>query len=94
MSIPAGHAHPFDSTPHLPAAGVGGETSEETAEKILKPEIYNPEAPVPAQIKKWRKETEPGKICLHPGVADDADHQRLDVYGRAEPNTQEHKSLD
>lgn len=85
MSIPAGHAHPFDSTPHLPAAGVGGETSEETAEKILKPEIYNPEAPVPAQIKKWRKETEPGKICLHPGVADDADHQRLDVYGRAEP---------
>ena len=85
MAIPAGHAHPFDSTPHLPAAGVGGEASEETAEKILKPDIYNPEGAVPEHMKKWRKDTMPGKICLHPGVADDADHQRLDVYGRAEP---------
>lgn len=64
---------------------MGGEASEETAEKILKPDIYQPEGPVPAHIKRWRKETEPGKICLHPGVADDADHERLDVYGRAEP---------
>jgi len=83
--IPAGHAHPFDSTPHLPAAGLGGGKDVETAETTLKPEIYNPPEICPDHIKKWRKETTPGKICLHPGVADDADHERLEVYGRAEP---------
>ena len=83
--IPAGHAHPFDSTPHMSAAGLGGGKDGESAETTLKPELYNPPEPCPAHIKKWRKETEPGKICLHPGVADDADHERLSVYGRAEP---------
>ena len=86
MSIQkAGHAHPFDSTPHLRAAGVGGEPDGESTEVTLKPELYNPEPTCPAHIKKWRKEMEPGKVCLHPGVADDADHERLEVYGRAEP---------
>jgi len=83
--IPAGHAHPFDSTPHLPAAGLGGGADAETAERTLKPELYNPPEACPDHIKKWRKETTPGKICLHPGVADDADHERVEIYGRAEP---------
>lgn len=86
-SIPAGHAKPFDSTPHLPAAGLAGGVSEDTTERTLKPEIFNPATtePTPEHMLKWRKDTEPGKVCLHPGVADDADHQRIEVYGRAEP---------
>lgn len=86
MSIaPSGHAHPFDSTPHLPAAGLGGGGDGESTEVSLKPDKYNPEPPCPEHIKKWRKDMTPGKVCLHPGVADDADHERLHVYGRAEP---------
>jgi len=61
--------------------------SEDTTERTLKPEIFNPATtePTPEHMLKWRKDTEPGKVCLHPGVADDADHQRIEVYGRAEP---------
>ena len=80
-SIPAGTAKPFDSTPYLPPAGLGGGPADETAERTLQPDIYNPEGPIPVELRKWRKNTTPGEICLHPGVADDADHQRLDVYG-------------
>jgi hypothetical protein len=92
MAIPSGHAHPFDSTPHLPPAGIGEGIAGHQRGKgpsegvmTMQPELYNPELPCPPHIKKWRKETEPGKTCLHPGVADDADHERIDVYGRAEP---------
>ena len=74
-----------DSTPALRAAGAGGGTDGESAERTLKPELFNPEPPCPPHIKKWRKDTEPGKICLHPGIADDADHERLETYGRTEP---------
>jgi len=71
----------------LPAAGLEPGSAEDNAERTLKPDIYNPATtvPTPDHIIKWRKATEPGKVCLHPGVADDADHLRLDVYGRAEP---------
>ena len=75
MVVPAGTAKPRDGTPYLPPAGMAAMGSAETAEQTLKPEIYSPEAPCPDHIKKWRKETEPGKICLHPGVADEADHE-------------------
>ena len=85
MINPPGHAHPFDSTPHLPAAGLGGGGDGESTEVTLKPDIYAPEPACPEHIRKWRKDMAPGKICLHPGVADDADHQRLDTYGRSEP---------
>jgi len=86
MPPPSGTAKPFDSTPHLPPAGLGG-IGGESAERTLKPELYNPDAsaPCPPEIKKWRKETGPGKIILHPGLADDADHLRLDVYGKPDP---------
>ena len=85
MVVPAGTAKPRDGTPYLPPAGMAAMGSAETAEQTLKPEIYSPEAPCPDHIKKWRKETEPGKICLHPGVADDADHEAISVYGKADP---------
>jgi len=85
MINPPGHAHPFDSTPHLPAAGLDGGGDGESTEVTIKPGIYNPEPPCPSDIKKWRKDMTPGKVIMHPGVADDADHLRLDVYGRAEP---------
>ena len=85
MPPPAGTAKPYDGTPFLPAAGLGATRDEalNTAERILKPEIYAPEAPVPEELKKWRKQMEPGQVCLHPGVADDADHERLEIYGKA-----------
>ena len=87
MPPPAGTAKPYDGTPFLPAAGLGATRDEalNTAERILKPDIYAPEAPVPEELKKWRKQMEPGQVCLHPGVADDADHERLEVYGKADP---------
>ena len=83
--IPAGTAKPTDMTPHLPPAGLGGGPADETAERTLQPDIYNPEGPCPPHMQKWRKNTIPGTICLHPGVADDADHERLSVYGKADP---------
>ena len=85
MLGPPSVAPPSDRTPHLPAAGLTNEAHGETAEKTLKPEFFGKAPPTPTHIKKWRKETEPGKICLHPGVAEDADYARLDVYGRSEP---------
>ena len=85
MMGPASCAPPTDSTPHLAAAGLSGEGHTETAEKTLKPEFFDKAPPTPPHIKKWRKETAPGKICLHPGVAEDSDFARLPVYGRAEP---------
>ena len=72
MINPPGHVHPFDSTPHLPAAGLGGGGDGESTEVTLKPDIYAPEPACPEHIRKWRKDMAPGKICLHPGVADDA----------------------
>lgn len=84
MPPPAGTAKPFDHTPHLPPAGLAGEGSD-SAERCLKQDIYNPEPPCPEQIVKWRKNVTPGDICLHPGLADDADHLRVNVYGKAEP---------
>jgi hypothetical protein len=84
MPPPAGTAKLFDRTPYLSSsglAGVGGETTERT----LKQDIYNPQPDCPGELVKWRKNISPGDICLHPGVADDADHTRLEVYGRAEP---------
>jgi len=84
MPPPAGTAKPFDHTPYLPPAGLSGENGE-TAERTLQQDIYNPEPPCPPEIVKWRKNVTPGDICLHPGFADDDDHKRLEVYGRADP---------
>jgi len=78
-------AKPRDNAPNLRAAGLAHVAGEDTSERTLKPDIYNPEPVCPDHIKKWRKEMTPGQLCLHPGVADDADHQRLEVYGRSEP---------
>jgi len=88
MSIhAAGHAHPFDSTPHLRAAGLGGGSDGESCEVTLKPELYNDRVkdPCPVPMQKWRKDMTPGRVILHPGVADDTDFQRLEIYGKAEP---------
>jgi len=87
MVIPPGTSKAIDRTAYLPAAGLGPGSAEDTAERTLKPEMYNPMTtdPCPDHIKKWRKETEPGKVILHPGVADDADHERLSVYGKPDP---------
>jgi len=92
---PPGLAQPYDSTPHLPPAGLGGEgghsllqTSgdrEDTAEKTLKPDVYERAPPTPDYMKKWRKDYTPGKVLLHPGFSTDVDHERLEVYGRPEP---------
>lgn len=85
MLGPPSVAKPTDSTPHLPAAGQHGEPNAVTAEQTLKPEFFDQAPPTPPHIKKWRKETAPGKICLHPGVAEDSDYARLDTYGKSEP---------
>ena len=87
MPIPAGTSKPKDTTPYLPPAGLGGGPEDETCERALKPDIFNPDAsaPCPEDIRKWRKNTTPGAVCLHPGLADDADHQRIEVYGKADP---------
>jgi len=85
MRNPTSCALPTDRTPHLPPAGLAGEDNGETAEKTIKPEFFGKAPPTPPMMRRWRKETEPGKICLHPGVADDRDHERVSTYGRAEP---------
>jgi len=92
---PAGLAMPYDTTPHLPPAGLGGEQGssllqthgerEDSAEKTLKPDTYNKPPPTPDYMKKWRKDMCPGKVVLHPGYSSDTDHERLAVYGRPEP---------
>jgi len=87
MSIMTGVAtvaRPFDGTPHLPAAGLADPSSDESAERTLKNEGL-PAPPTPDHMKKWRKDYTPGKTQLHPGIADDTVHHRLEVYGRAEP---------
>ena len=85
MLGPPSVAPPSDRTPHLPAAGLTNEAHGETAEKTLKPEFFGKAPPTPTHIKKWRKETEPGKICLHPGVAEDADYDEINaVYEELE----------
>ena len=82
MSAPS-----WDSTPHMAAAGyiprVDGEAA--TAENTLKPEFFSQAPPTPEYMRKWRKDTSPGKTCLHPGVADDAACHNIEVYGRVEP---------
>ena len=88
MSIKAaGHAHPIDRAPHLRPAGIGGVPDGESCEVTLKPEVYNLEMQktCPESMKKWRKDMTPGMVILHPGVADDTDHLRLETYGRSEP---------
>ena len=88
MSIKAsGHSHPTDSMPHLKAAGIGGGGDGESCEVTLKPEIYNKKMkePCPEHILKWRTDFTPGRVILHPGVAEDTDFKRLEVYGRSEP---------
>jgi len=84
MPPPAGTAKLFDRTAYLSSAGLAG-VGGETTERTLKQDIYNPQPDCPGELVKWRKNISPGDICLHPGVADDADHTRLEVYGRAEP---------
>ena len=78
---------PTDSTPHLPPAGLGGTGDGESCEVTLKPELYNQKVtePCPEHMAKWRKDHTPGKVILHPGVAEDSDFKRLNVYGKAEP---------
>ena len=88
MSIKAsGHSHPTDNMPHLKAAGIGGGGDGESCEVTLKPEIYNKKVkePCPEHILKWRTDFTPGRVILHPGVAEDTDFKRLEVYGRSEP---------
>ena len=84
---PPGLAGPTDRMPHMPPAGLGYSAAhaEETAEKTLQPDIYEKPPPTPDYMKKWRKDYDPGKSCLHPGLAEDTDHERLPVYGRPEP---------
>jgi len=61
----------------------------------LKPNYYNPAPPTPDYMKRWRKDTTPGKVILHPGVHDDKNHEQLDVYGRPEPvGVKVHEVLD
>ena len=85
-SAPGGNvARPIDRMPHLPGAGITGGAPDETAERTLKPELYAKPPPTPQEIAKWRKQIEPGKTVLHPGVASDLDHTRLSTYGRVEP---------
>merc|ERR1719446_1562218 len=71
--------------PHLPPAGLACVDNGETAEKTVKPEFFDKAPPTPSHMKKWRKEPTPGKIILHPGVAEDHDHERIGTYGRVEP---------
>jgi len=78
-------AQPTDRMPHLRPAGLAGEDNGESAEKTIKPEFFDKAPPTPATMQKWRKDTQPGKTILHPGVADDRDHERIHTYGRAEP---------
>jgi len=78
-------AMPTDRMPHLQPAGLACVDNGETAEKTIKPEFFDKAPPTPPHMTKWRKEEEPGKVILHPGVADDHDHERIRVYGRAEP---------
>jgi len=86
---PPGLARSYDTTPHLPPAGLGCDptmtVAPDTTEVTLKPEIYDPAPACPEHIKKWRKDYQPGKSILHPGVMEDTDYQRLEVYGRPEP---------
>jgi len=80
-----GLSNPNDRMPHLPPAGLGGEHTEESAEKTIQPDLHFQAPPTPAHMAKWRKDYMPGKTVLHPGVADDRDHERIYTYGRAEP---------
>ena len=66
-------------------AGLACVDNGETAEKTIKPEFFDKAPPTPPHMARWRKETTPGVVCLHPGVADDHDHDRVGIYGRAEP---------
>ena len=91
MSAPS-----WDSTPHMQAAGyipaVEGEAA--TAENTLKPEFFSQAPPTPEYMRKWRKDTSPGKTCLHPGVADDTSHHNVAVYGRVELEHSETRAED
>ncbi|KAL3914570.1 MAG: hypothetical protein SGPRY_007576 [Prymnesium sp.] len=78
-------APPTDRMPHLPAAGITGEDSADTTEMTMKPQLYDQPPPTPPSIARWRKDMQPGKVCLHPGIAEDRDHERISTYGRAEP---------
>ena len=64
---------------HRPAGDIAS-VRNDSAEAALKP-AFVPEG----DMHKWRKDATPGKICLHPGVADDKVHERVHVYGRVEP---------
>ena len=74
-----------DPNPQLPAAGQIASAVEGTAEEALKPELGQKPPPTPEYMQKWRKDVAPGRVCLHPGVADDKAHERVHIYGRAEP---------
>ena len=82
---PPSVAKPIDRMPQLRGAGLQGDSNGETAEKIIKPEFFAKAPPTPPHVKKWRKEVLPGAPCLHPGIAGDKDHERIAVYGKAEP---------
>ena len=77
----------IDRQPHLPGAGSNGGAAGniDTTEQILKPDVYMPEKPTPAHVQRWRKDYEPGKVCIHPGISEDTDHTRIARYGKVEP---------
>ena len=37
------------------------------------------------RTQRWRKDYEPGKVCIHPGISEDTDHTRIARYGKVEP---------
>ena len=83
-------AAPGESTPRARRAGSAGSNGGaagniDTTEQILKPDVYMPEKPTPAHVQRWRKDYEPGKVCIHPGISEDTDHTRIARYGKVEP---------
>ena len=68
----------------MPPAGLADPANDESAERTLKAEGL-PAPPTPDHMAKWRKNYTPGATIIHPGIADDTAHKKLEIYGRSEP---------
>ena len=66
-----------DRFPAIRPSGRSITVMEDTAAMDVQPEIYFPAPPTPVKERRWRTNTQPGEICVHPGLID----QRLPPEG-------------